>query len=166
MTKVRRNSLLSFYILWPFAVGTFIFRKSDQPEGVDFYKLQTQGVISSLLFRGTKCSELQHERDIPSLSPTGRTESPCRTPPFPLQNLFLASFTILLSAQGSQNRPFLLRQLKGNLWCPHRRRRHQVSCSSVVIDGASGNRNQVGKSWRSRRYSALYRPKVVGNRRI
>ena len=28
----------------------------------------------------------------------------------------------------------------------HRRRRHQVSCSSVIIDGPSGNRNQVGKS--------------------
>ncbi|KIK05653.1 hypothetical protein K443DRAFT_334762 [Laccaria amethystina LaAM-08-1] len=26
-------------------VGTFIFRKSDQPEGVDFYKLQTQGTF-------------------------------------------------------------------------------------------------------------------------
>ena len=28
----------------------------------------------------------------------------------------------------------------------HRCRRHQVSCASVIIDGPSGNRNQVGKS--------------------
>ena len=95
-------------------------------------------MISSLLFRGTKWSELEHERDIPSLSLTGRIESPCWTPPLPLQILLFASLTILFSAQGSQSRPFFSHNSRE---CTHRRRRHQVSYSSVVIDG-----NQVGKS--------------------